>query len=72
MKLFIKQKHYYAPKMSRTGPGHSAKSRPFARMNEFCPQSLKCEAVLQNKASVSLVNMYESSGNVTNYYKDYW
>ena len=58
--------------MSGTGPGHNAKSRPFAKMNEFCPQSLKCEAVLQNKASVSLVNMYESSGNVTNYYRDYW
>lgn len=58
--------------MSRTGPGHSTKSRPFARMNEFCPQGLKCETVLQNEASVSLVNMYESLGNVTNYYKDYW
>lgn len=58
--------------MSRTHPGHSTKSRPFARMSEFCPQGLKCETVLQIKASVSLVNMYESSGNVTNYYKDYW
>lgn len=59
------------PKCLEPRPGHSTKSRPFARMVNFVLRVLKCETVLQIKASVSLVNMYESSGNVTNYYKDY-